>query len=44
MMEIYLGDLREDVQQEVLKVLGYKSAKESNLDIEPLFILEEPES
>ena len=41
--EIYLRDLKEDKQKEVLDTLGLKNEKEGNLDITPLFILESPE-
>jgi len=38
MLEIYLCDLKEDKQREVLEFL--KSNKEDNWDITPLFVLE----
>lgn len=38
--EIYLRDLKENKQKEVLETLGIKNEAEGNLDITPLFILE----
>ena len=38
-MEIYLRDLKENAQKEVLKLMGLKNESEGNLDITPLFIL-----
>jgi len=41
--EIFLRDLKEDKQKEVLETLELKTEEEGNLDITPLFILESPE-
>ena len=41
--EIYLRDLKEEQQKEVLETLGLKNEAEGNLDITPLFILEPSE-
>ena len=38
--EIYLRDLKENKQKEVLESMGLKSEADGNLDITPLFILE----
>jgi hypothetical protein len=37
--EIYLRDLSEDVQREMLKFLGYRGAEDGNLDTIPLAII-----
>lgn len=39
-MEIYLDDLKPEVQKQVLLALGLKSASEGNYDVFPLFVLE----
>jgi len=39
-LEIFLRDLKEDVQKEVLEFEGLKTAEDGNYDIVPLFILE----
>jgi len=39
-MEIYIKDLKEETQKEVRSFLNLKDDKEGNLDITPLFILE----
>ena len=39
-MEIYLMDLKENVQKEVLDFLEIKTSEEGNFDITPLFVLE----
>jgi hypothetical protein len=39
-LEIMLEDLNDKAQQEVLQFYGYESAKDGNLDVVPLFILE----
>jgi len=41
--EIYLRDLKENKQREVLDFMGLKNEAEGNLDITPLFIFELPE-
>ena len=41
--EIFLRDLKEEKQKEVLETLGLKNEAEGNLDITPLFILETEE-
>jgi len=38
--EIYLRDLKENIQKEVLDFMELESEKDGNLDITPLFILE----
>ncbi len=43
-MEIYLRDLKEETQKEVLKEMGLKNSSEGNLEIAPLFILDCEES
>lgn len=42
-VEIYLDDLKPEVQKEVLDLLGIKDAKEGNYDIVPLFTVLEAE-
>lgn len=42
-VEIYLNDLKPEMQKEVLDLLGIVDAKEGNYDIFPLFIIERPE-
>ncbi|MFQ6054618.1 MAG: hypothetical protein ACE5KE_00530 [Methanosarcinales archaeon] len=39
-LEIFISDLKEEKQKEVLKFLGLKNEKEGNLDIFPLDVLE----
>ena len=39
-MEIYLRDLNEEKQKEVLKSLNLKNEAEGNFEITPLFVLE----
>ena len=39
-MEIYLDDLKEEKQKEVLKEMDLKNASDGNLEITPLFVLE----
>jgi len=40
MIEIYLSDLKEETQEEVLRFYSYDEEEERNFDIVPLFILE----
>ena len=40
---IMLADLNNQAQKEVLEFYGYESAQEGNLDVVPLFVLEEEE-
>lgn len=42
-VEIYLDDLKPEMQKEVLDHLGIGDAKEGNYDIFPLFVIERPE-
>lgn len=42
-VEIYLNDLKPEMQKEVLDLLGIDDAKEGNYDIFPLFVIERPE-
>ena len=44
MLTIMLDDLNGEAQREVLRFHGYESAKEGNLDVMPLFVLETEES
>ena len=41
--EIFLEDLKEEIQREVLDFMNLKNEAEGNLDITPLFILENTE-
>lgn len=41
--EIYLRDLKENKQKEVLEYMGLKNEKEGNLESVPLFVLESSE-
>ena len=41
-IEIYLDDLKPDVQEEVLCELNLDKAEDGNLDVFPLFVLENP--
>jgi len=43
-LTIMLADLTVETQRDVLKFYGYESAKEGNLDVMPLFVLETEES
>jgi hypothetical protein len=36
-------DLNENAQKEVLELYGYDSPAEGNLDVVPLFVLEQPD-
>lgn len=38
-IDIYLDDLKPEVQKRVLRELGLKSAKDGNYDVFPLFTL-----
>ena len=42
-LTIMLADLKGRAQKEILKFYGYQSAKEGNLDVMPLFVLEKEE-
>lgn len=42
-IEIYIFDLKEEIQKEVLKLYGYESAEDGNFDTIPLTILENNE-
>ena len=42
-MDIFLDDLTESSQREVLEFLGLENAEEGNLDTNPLFVLPKPE-
>jgi len=42
-LTIMFEDLNNKAQKEVLEFYGYDSAEEGNLDVVPLFILEEEE-
>jgi len=41
--EIYLEDLKKDVQEELLNFLGVESEYDLNADIIPLFIFPKPD-
>ena len=43
-LTIMLDELNSETQREVLRFYGYESAKEGNLDVMPLFVLETEES
>ena len=43
-LTIMLADLNDQSQKDVLEFYGYQNAKEGNLDIVPLFVLEKQES
>ena len=40
--EIYLEDLKPEIQEKVLEELGIKSASEGNYDVFPLFAVCKP--
>ena len=40
--EIYLEDLKPEIQEKVLEELGIKSAREGNYDVFPLFAVCKP--
>jgi len=40
---IFIHDLKEDVQKEVLKFLGLESAEEGNYDTIPVAVIPKPE-
>lgn len=42
-LDIYYDDLKPEVQKKVLELFKIKSSSEANLDVIPLFVLEEPE-
>jgi hypothetical protein len=42
-LEIYLSNLKPEVQERVLRFLGLKSAKDGNLDVFPLAVVPKPE-
>jgi len=42
-MELYLRDLKPEVQRRVLRFLGLKSLKEGNLDIFPIATIPKPD-
>ena len=42
-LDIYLRNLGKETQDKALAVLGLLSAEDGNLDVFPLFVLEEPE-
>ena len=41
-IEIYLEDLKPEIQEKVLEELGIKSAREGNYDVFPLFAVCKP--
>ena len=42
-VEIYIDDLKPDIQRQVLEELGLETAEDGNYDIIPLFSVERPE-
>lgn len=42
-VEIYICDLKPEVQEQVLSELNLSSAKEGNYDLFPLFVVEKQE-
>ena len=42
-VEIYIDDLKPEIQRLVLEELGLESAEDGNYDIFPLFSVERPE-
>ena len=42
-VEIYIDDLKPDIQSQVFEELGLKTAEDGNYDIIPLFCVERPE-
>ena len=40
MIEVFLKDLKEGTQEDILNFYGYKNEGEGNLDVTPLFVLE----
>ncbi len=42
-VEIYIDDLKPEIQKQVLEELGLDSAEDGNYDIIPLFSVEKPE-
>ena len=42
-VELYICDLKPEVQEQVLSELNLSSAKEGNYDLFPLFVVENPE-
>lgn len=41
-IEIYIDDLKPEIQKQVLEELGLESAEDGNYDIFPLFSVERP--
>ena len=42
-VEIYIDDLKPDIERQVLEELGLETAEDGNYDIIPLFSVERPE-
>lgn len=42
-VEIYIDDLKPEIQKQVLEELGLESSEDGNYDIIPLFSVERPE-
>lgn len=42
-VEIYIDDLKPEIQKQALEELGLESAEDGNYDIFPLFSVERPE-
>lgn len=42
-VEIYICDLKPEVQEQVLSELNLSSDKDGNYDLFPLFVVEKPE-
>lgn len=42
-VEIYIEDLKEDIQKELLEILGIKNPEDANYDIFPLTVVPVPE-
>ena len=42
-VEIYISDLKPEIQEQVLAELNLKSAEDGNYDLFPLFVVERPE-
>lgn len=42
-VEVYICDLKPEVQEQVLSELNLSSAKEENYDLFPLFVVEKQE-